>query len=111
MASLLLDKTMTSKTNKPEVPTNKRLQLNLRLDGREELVEAIKATAETKGLSVNSWVVGLLESATGMEPTNTAPTGGDLEVAVASVLDKLLADKLVNIKSELKAELLGESAA
>ena len=111
MASLLLDKTMTSKTNKPETPTNKRLQLNLRLDGREDLVEAIKATAETKGLSVNSWVVGLLESATGMEPANTAPTGGDLEVAVTSVLDKLLADKLVKIKSELKAELLGESAA
>jgi len=83
----------------------------LRLDGREDLLEAIKTTAETKGLSVNSWVVGLLESATGMEPANTAPTGGDLEAAVTSVLDKLLADKLVNIKSELKAELLGESAA
>jgi hypothetical protein len=102
---------MTSRTNKPETPTNKRLQLNLRLDGREDLLEAIKTTAETKGLSVNSWVVGLLESATGMEPANTAPTGGDLEAAVTSVLDKLLADKLVNIKSELKAELLGESAA
>src|SRR4028118_1500641 len=102
---------MTSKTNKPETPTNKRLQLNLRLDGREDLLEAIKTTAETKGLSVNSWVVGLLESATGMEPANTTPTGGDLEAVVTSVLDKLLADKLVNIKSELKAELLGESAA
>lgn len=83
----------------------------MRLDGREDLLEAIKTTAETKGLSVNSWVVGLLESATGMEPANTAPTGGDLEAVVTSVLDKLLADKLVNIKSELKAELLGESAA
>ena len=83
----------------------------MRLDGREDLLKAIKTTAETKGLSVNSWVVGLLESATGMEPANTAPTGGDLEAAVTSVLDKLLADKLVNIKSELKAELLGESAA
>ena len=83
----------------------------MRLDGREDLLEAIKTTAETKGLSVNAWVVGLLESATGMEPASAAPTGGDLEVAVTSVLDKLLADKLVNIKSELKAELLGESAA
>jgi hypothetical protein len=46
-----------------------------------------------------------------MEPANTTPTGGDLEAVVTSVLDKLLADKLVNIKSELKAELLGESAA
>jgi hypothetical protein len=102
---------MTSETNKPEVPTNKRLQLNLRLDGREDLLEAIKTTAETKGLSVNAWVVGLLESATGIKPASAAPTGGDLEAAVTSVLDKLLANKLVNIKSELKAELLGESAA
>jgi septal ring factor EnvC (AmiA/AmiB activator) len=102
---------MPSETNKPEVPTSKRLQLNLRLDGREDLLEAIKATAQTKGLSVNAWVLGLLESATGIKPVSATPTGEDLEATVTSVLDKLLADKLVNIKSELKAELLGESAA
>lgn len=101
MASLLLDKTMTSKTNKPETPTNKRLQLNLRLDGREDLLEAIKATAETNGLSVNSWVVGLLESATGMKPASTAPTGGDLESTIAPLLDKLLAEKLASFEERL----------
>ncbi|MEG3910804.1 hypothetical protein QT979_23070 [Microcoleus sp. w2-18bC1] len=92
---------MTNKTNKPETPTNKRLQLNLRLDGREDLLEAIKTTAETKGLSVNSWVVGLLESATGMEPANTAPTGGDLESTIAPLLDKLLAEKLASFEERL----------
>ena len=85
---------MKSETNKPEVPTSKRLQLNLRLDGREELLEAIKTTAETKGLSVNAWVVGLLESATGIKPASAEPTGGDLESTIAPLLDKLLAEKL-----------------
>ena len=87
---------MASKTNKPEAPTtaNKRLQLNLRLDGREDLLEAIKTTAETKGLSVNAWVVGLLESATGIKPASAAPTGGDLESTIAPLLDKLLAERL-----------------
>ncbi|MEG3976163.1 hypothetical protein QT970_16290, partial [Microcoleus sp. herbarium8] len=84
-------------------PTNKRLQLNLRLDGREDLLEAIKTSAETKGLSVNAWVVGLLESATGIKPASAAPTGGDLESTIAPLLDKLL-DKLL-------AEKLAEKLA
>ncbi|MEG5055189.1 MULTISPECIES: hypothetical protein [unclassified Microcoleus] len=92
---------MTSETNKPETSTTKRLQLNLRLDGREDLLEAIKATAETNGLSVNSWVVGLLESATGMKPASAAPTGGDLESTIAKELDKLLAEKLASFEERL----------
>jgi hypothetical protein len=92
---------MTSQTNKPETPTNKRVQLNLRLDGREDLLEAIKTTAETKGLSVNAWVVGLLESATGMKPASAAPTGGDLESTIAPLLDKLLAEKLASFEERL----------
>ena len=94
---------MASKTNKPEAPTtaNKRLQLNLRLDGREDLLEAIKTTAETKGLSVNAWVVGLLESATGIKPASAAPTGGDLESTIAPLLDKLLAEKLASFEERL----------
>lgn len=73
----------------------------MRLDGREDLVEAIKATAETNGLSVNSWVVGLLESATGMKPASAAPTGGDLESTIAPLLDKLLAEKLASFEERL----------
>ena len=100
---------MTSETD--QTKTSDRVQLNLRLDGKKHLLEAIKDAAKEERTSVNSWVVKVLESALGMEPANTMPTGEDLEATVTSVLDKLLADKLVNIKSQLKAELLGESAA
>lgn len=100
---------MTGETD--QTKNSDRVQLNLRLDGRKDLLDAIKEAAKEERTSVNSWVVRVLESALGMEAANTVPTGGDLEATVASVLDKLLADKLGNIKSELKAELLGESAA
>ncbi len=100
---------MTSETD--QTKTSDRVQLNLRLDGKKHLLEAIKEVAKEEGTSVNSWVVKVLESAVGIEPANTTPTGEDLEATVTSVLDKLLAYKLVNIKGELKAELLGESVA
>jgi len=86
-----------------------RLQLNLRLDGRQDLLDTIKIMAKKEGLSLNAWVVATLAEKVGMEPAKPTPTK-DLESAITSVLDKLLADKLANIKSELRAEL-GESAA
>ena len=39
-----------------------RVQLNLRLDGRKELLEAIKEAAEAADLSVNSWAIKAFES-------------------------------------------------
>jgi hypothetical protein len=100
---------MTSETD--QTKTSYRVQLNLRLDGKKHLLEAIKEAAKEEGTSVNAWAVKVFESALGMESTDKAPTVEDLELTVTSVLDKLLADKLINIKSELKAELLGEFAA
>ena len=41
-----------------------RCQLNLRLDGRRDLLETIKDVAAAEGLSVNAWVVRTLEQAT-----------------------------------------------
>jgi predicted HicB family RNase H-like nuclease len=40
-----------------------RVQLNLRLDGRRDLLETIKEVAAAEGLSVNAWVVKTLEQA------------------------------------------------
>jgi predicted HicB family RNase H-like nuclease len=37
-----------------------RIQLNLRLDGRPDLLEAIKEAAKAEDTSINSWVVGVL---------------------------------------------------
>ena len=41
-----------------------RLQLNLRLDGKRDLLETVKETAASEGLSVNAWVIKTLERAT-----------------------------------------------
>jgi hypothetical protein len=76
-----------------------RVQLNLRLDGRRDLLETIKEVASAEGLSVNAWVVKTLEQAANSptsaptaksEPIPAAPAIPDIE----PVLDKLLDSKL-----------------
>jgi hypothetical protein len=89
--------------------TDKRLQLNVRLDGRDDLLEAVKLAAESDGLSLNGWLIKALESAVGIE--SSAPVSEELESAITSVLDKVLANKIADIRSALRDELLGESAA
>jgi hypothetical protein len=86
-----------------------RIQLNLRLDGRADLLDAIKEAAKTEDTSINAWAVAVLADKLGMAASKPAPTE-ELESTVVAVLDRLLADKLATIKSELRAEL-GESAA
>jgi len=96
-----------------------RIQLNLRMDGQKDLLEAIKSAAETEGTSVNAWVVGTLKAALGLETKKAASpvADGGLEAAIVPVLDKLLADRLADIKAsqasaieQLRQEL-GEVAA
>jgi len=41
-----------------------RIQLNLRLDGRRDLLDAIKIVAASEGLSANAFIVKVLEGAT-----------------------------------------------
>jgi len=86
-----------------------RIQLNLRLDGRPDLLEAIKEAAKAEDTSINSWVVGVLAEKLGISTSKPLATE-NLESAVEAMLDKLLANRLASIKSELRAEL-GESAA
>ncbi len=77
-----------------------RIQLNLRLDGRPELLEAIKEAAKAEDTSVNGWVVALLADKLGMPASKPASTE-DIESAVALVLDKLLPDKLAKFEERL----------
>ena len=92
----------------------KRIQLNLRLDGRAELLDAIKSAAAAKDLSINAFVLATMESAVGMaSSTASAPSSEDLELALDKLLDvklegrldKLLADKLATLRTELVGEL------
>ncbi|MEG4397187.1 hypothetical protein [Microcoleus sp. BROC3] len=92
-----------------------RCQLNLRLDGRRELLETIKEVAAAEGLSVNAWVVRTLEIAANSPATApiaksettsaTAPAIPDIEPVLDTLLDikldTLLAAKFAGIEERL----------
>ena len=97
MSSGLLD-------NKIMAVDKERIQLNLRLDGHRELLNAVKLEAEAAGISVNAFVLNALKIAVGQTETETPipiapPT--NLEETLAPALDKLLADKFAAIEERL----------
>jgi hypothetical protein len=83
-----------------------RLQLNLRLDGRRDLLETIKEVAAAEGLSVNAWVVKTLEQAASKptpksEGIHPAPPVADIEPLLDTMLDEKLAAKLASFDERL----------
>jgi len=84
-----------------------RCQLNLRLDGRRDLLEIIKEVAAAEGLSLNAWVIRTLEQAITnptpkSEGTRSAPAvADDIELALDNMLDKKLATKLASFEERL----------
>ena len=83
-----------------------RVQLNLRLDGRRDLLETIKEVAASEGLSVNAWVVKTLEQAASnptpkSEGTRPAPPVADIEPLLDTMLDEKLAAKLASFEERL----------
>lgn len=89
-----------------------RCQLNLRLDGRRDLLETIKDVAAAEGLSVNAWVIHTLEIAANQAISEPVPQSGHQESEVSDIepvldslldtkLDTLLAAKLAGIEERL----------
>jgi hypothetical protein len=83
-----------------------RVQLNLRLDGRRDLLETIKEVAAAEGLSVNAWVVKTLEQAASnpilkSEGTHPAPPVADIEPLLDKMLDNKVATKLASFEERL----------
>jgi len=83
-----------------------RVQLNLRLDGRRDLLETIKEVAAAEGLSVNAWVVKTLEQAASnptpkSEGTHPASPVSDIEPLLNRMLDRKLAAKLASFEERL----------
>jgi hypothetical protein len=83
-----------------------RVQLNLRLDGRRDLLETIKEVAAAEGLSVNAWVVKTLEQAASnpipkSEGTHPAPPVVDIDLLLDTMLDNQLAAKLASFEERL----------
>ena len=89
-----------------------RCQLNLRLDGRRDLLETIKDVAAAEGLSVNAWVVRTLEQAANqaiaappIQPQTQVSEILDIEPVLDDLLDSkldtLLAAKLAGIEERL----------
>ncbi|MEG5236581.1 hypothetical protein [Microcoleus sp. AT9b-C3] len=89
-----------------------RCQLNLRLDGRRDLLETIKGVAAAEGLSVNAWVIRTLEVAANQAMSEPTPQPqaqvseiSDIEPVLDGLLDTkldtLLAAKLAGIEERL----------
>jgi hypothetical protein len=84
-----------------------RCQLNLRLDGRRDLLETLKEVAATEGLSLNAWVIRTLEQAIAnptskSEGTRPAPAvADDIELMLDNMLDNKLAAKLASFEERL----------
>ena len=79
-----------------------RIQLNLRLDGRRDLLDAIKVAAASEGLSANAFIIKALEGATATETATTGkkkqPTApATTKPLILEVLDKPL-DKVLDTK-------------
>ena len=71
-----------------------RIQLNLRLDGHADLMQAIKDAASAQGISVNRFVIDALKSALRLQENEPVTT------LSASTLDKTLDTKLASILDE-----------
>ena len=84
-----------------------RVQLNLRLDGRRDLLETIKEVAASEGLSVNAWVIRTLEAAANspapapITNSETIPAIPDIEPILDTLLDTRL-DTLLAAKFAAK---------
>ena len=83
-----------------------RCQLNLRLDGRRDLLETIKGVAAAEGFSVNAWVVKTLEQAASnptqkSEGTRPTPAVADIESLLDTMLDRKLGAKLASFEERL----------
>ena len=89
-----------------------RCQLNLRLDGRRDLLETIKDVAAAEGVSVNAWVIRTLEIAANQpipapiiqsqaQVSNISDIEPVLDDLLDTKLDTLLAAKLAGIEERL----------
>lgn len=89
-----------------------RCQLNLRLDGRRDLLDSIKEIAAAQGLSLNTYVIRVLEQAA---QGKTQITAGELQNSKISditptsdvILDKTL-DRLLDSKVAAKFAAIEE---
>ena len=89
---LELDRQVLDMTDRP--------QLNVRFDGKKELLTSIKEVAAAEGLTVSAWVIRALEQAMAnptpsqSQPIAEAPTLEGIEPLLDSKIDTLLDEKL-----------------
>jgi hypothetical protein len=97
---------LVEQTTRQILDMTDRCQLNLRLDGRRDLLETIKEVAAAEVLSVNAWVIRTLEQLTvnpipKFEGTCSTPAVTDIEPLLDIMLDEKLAAKLASFEERL----------
>jgi len=88
-----------------------RIQMNVRLDGHNDLYEAVKLEAARQDTSVNTFVINALKVALGWEDTESPPYSPTppLEAILEALAPRL--DKLVEQKVNERLNNVGELAA
>lgn len=90
----------------------KRLQLNLRMDGQNELLEAVRQAAEAQGVSINQFVLNALRTAVGRETIHrTTPLNSDALESLRRELEGTLEQRLAELLDKKLDERLGEPIA
>lgn len=85
----------------------KRTQLNLRFDGKDDLVEALKSAAQARGESLNAYCARVLAESIGMSSSDASSASpvpshnANTSSAVSSeVLDKIVGTKVESLLAE-----------
>ena len=82
---------------------SKRLQINVRLEGKQELYDAIKEEAHLRGMSMSAFIVHSLEKAVGMSPQQqqeiilSQEVFDFLEDKIEEVIDRKLSQKVEEV--------------
>ena len=80
----------------------KRTQLNLRFDGKDDLVEALRNAAQAKGESLNAYCARVLAESVGMSSgdASTASIASHQPSTVSSITSSEILDKVETLLAE-----------
>lgn len=85
----------------------KRTQLNLRFDGKDDLLETLKSAAQAKGESLNAYCARVLAESVEMSSGNTSAANLSSDSSSITLDNKVLDNKVLDKVEAMLAERLG----